>query len=75
MVSDHLLTMRCIIRETDIQTIYVDDEESQSNDRIKLNYEDIFSKVIELDDSIEAYLNEIKAIPPPGYKEVENLIY
>lgn len=74
-VSEHLLAMGCIIRETDAQTIDVDDEESQSNDRSKLNYEDIFSKVLELDDSLEAYLNEIKTIPPPGYKEVENLIY
>jgi len=74
-VSDHLLTIGCIIREKDTQINDGDDEESQSNDRSKLNYDDIFSKVIELDGSLEVYLNEIKTIQPPGYKEVESLIY
>ena len=74
-VSGHLLTIGCIIRESDTHTIEFNDEESEHNDRSRLDYDAIFSKVIELDDSLELYINEIKKIPPPGYKEVERLIY
>lgn len=72
-ISGYLLTYGCIIREANIQEIEYDDEEI--NDRSKLNYDDIFSKVLEIDGSLEEYINELKAIPPPGYKEVESLIY
>lgn len=74
-ISGNLLTSGCIIRESNIQEIEYDEEESKLNDRSKLNYEDIFSKVLEFDDSLKAYLNELKTIQPPGYKEAENLIY
>lgn len=72
-ISGYLLTYGSIIREVNIQEIEYDDEEI--NDRSKLNYDDIFSKVLEIDGSLEEYINELKAIPPPGYKEVESLIY
>lgn len=73
-LSGYLLTCGCIIREANIQEIEYD-EERPFNDRSKLNYDDIFSKVLEIDESLEDYINELKAIPPPGYKEVESLIY
>lgn len=74
-ISGHLLTAGYIIRETDIQYVEIDDGESEYIDRSKLNYDEIFRKVIELDDSLEGYLSELKTIQPPRYREVESIIY
>jgi len=72
-ISGYLLTIGCIIREVDTDT--GEGEVSKSKDRSKLNYDDIFKEVIELDDSLEMYLHELKTIQPPGNKEVESIIY
>ncbi|MFZ7101551.1 MAG: sigma-70 family RNA polymerase sigma factor [Peptococcaceae bacterium] len=74
-VSEYLLTCGCIIRENDKHYIDEDDDEEISIiDRSKLDYEEIFQNVLLIDPGLESYVDAIRMIPPPQYREADNLI-
>ena len=58
--------------------VYEQKPESQSSEEIedysRVDYETIFSEVIEMDESMQEIVNEIRKCPPPQYGEVRQLI-
>lgn len=73
-VSDRLLSSGVILRENDVHEIS-DESEEDFSDRSKIDYETIYSQVLELDPCLKYYIDEIRTIPAPQYKEVESLIF
>lgn len=70
-ICDNLLSMGVIIQDS----IYLDDNEDDGfYDRSKIDYEKIFSSVIEIDDSIKPFINEVRQLQPPQHREAQNLI-
>ncbi len=39
------------------------------------DYEEIFNRIIQLEPSLEHFVNEVRSIRPPQYKELSNIIY
>lgn len=73
-ISGQLLSIGCIIKETDKQMLEEDSGEDFS-DRSKLDYEAIYREVLELDSSLDIYIKYVQQIPPPALREAETLIY
>jgi len=71
-ISETLLLQGIIIREKDVHKIR---EEESFEDRSKLDYEQIFNQVVDIDPSLSRYIAQIKLIVPPQYKEVDTLIF
>ncbi|MEG0615427.1 MAG: sigma-70 family RNA polymerase sigma factor [Oscillospiraceae bacterium] len=74
-ISDRLLTIGIILRENDNHTISTDDEDDESNNRSKIDYDLMFDEIIEMYPSLKGFINEVRIIPPPQAKEVDTLIY
>lgn len=73
-ISGQLLSVGCIIKETDEQ-IFVENTNVEISDRSKLDYELIYDEVLTLDPSLYGYIKYLKQIRPPALREAENLIY
>lgn len=75
-VSEHLISCGCIIRENDNHYINNEDDDDEEiiTDRSKLDYEQIFQNALTLDPGLVAYVDTIRMIPPPQYREADNLI-
>ena len=73
-ISGQLLSIGCIIKETDKQMLEEDSSEEFS-DRSKLDYEAIYREALALDSSLDSYIKYVQQIPPPALREAENLIY
>lgn len=73
-ISGQLLSIGCIIKETDKQMLEEDSSEDFS-DRSKLDYEAIYREVLALDSSLDSYIKYVQQIPPPALREAQNLIY
>lgn len=73
-ISGQLLSIGCIIKETDKQML-VEDSIEDFSDRSKLDYEVIYAEVLALDPSLDGYIKYVQQIPPPALREAENLIY
>ena len=74
-VSEHLISCGCIVRENDNHYINKDaDNEVIVTDRSKLDYEQIFQNACAFDPGLATYIHAIRMIPPPQYREADNLI-
>lgn len=73
-ISGQLLSVGCIIKETDKQ-MSIDDSEEEFSDRSKLDYEAIYTEVLTLDPLLDNYIKYLRQIPPPALREADNLIY
>lgn len=73
-ISGQLLSIGCIIKETDKQ-ILVEDSGEDFSDRSKLDYEALYAEILALDPSLVGYIKYVQQIPPPALRETENLIY
>ncbi|KJS45984.1 RNA polymerase sigma factor RpoD/SigA [Desulfosporosinus sp. BICA1-9] len=74
-VSEHLISCGCIVRENDNHYIDQDsDDELIVTDRSKLDYEQIFQNACTFDPGLATYIDAIRMIPPPQYREADNLI-
>ena len=73
-VSEYLLSCSCIVRENDNHYIDKETDEVFITDRSKLDYEQVFQNAITLDPGLASYVDAIRMIPPPQYREAENLI-
>ncbi|MBF8984106.1 sigma-70 family RNA polymerase sigma factor [Lutibacter sp. B2] len=72
-ISESLLSSGVIIKDTDAN---IDKSEDGSNiDRSRMDYNEIYSKVLELDSSLKYYIKFVKKVSPPAVKELQNLIY
>lgn len=74
-ISDRLLTNGIILRENDNHALSTEDEDDESNNRSKIDYDLMFDEIIETYPSLRGFINEVRLIPPPQVKEVDSLIY
>lgn len=69
-VCTHLLSMGTIIRNTELYS-NGDDEEY---DRSKIDYEQIFKEVLEIDNSLLPLIEYVRSIQAPQHREWQNLL-
>lgn len=74
-ITDRLLTNGIILRENDNHTLSPEDEDDESGDRSKIDYDLMFDEIINECPSLKDFINEVRLIPPPQVKEVDSLIY
>lgn len=72
-LCDILTNNGVIIR--DEPTNIAEDDDENIFDRSKLDYDKLFERVIEIDPSLEPYIDGVKSILPPQYREEAALIY
>lgn len=68
-ICDHLLSKGVIIRDDTL----TDDEEDEY-DRSNVDYEAVFSEVLEIDDTFTDFIEYIRGIKPPQHREWMNLM-
>lgn len=68
-ICDHLLTKGVVIRNEAL----TDDEEDEY-DRSNVNYEEVFSEILEIDDTFTDFIEYIRGIKPPQRREWMNLM-
>ena len=68
-ICDHLLSKGVIIRDDTL----TDDEEDEY-DRSNVDYEAVFSEVLEIDDTFTDFIEYIRRIKPPQHREWMNLM-
>ncbi|QEK11547.1 sigma-70 family RNA polymerase sigma factor [Crassaminicella thermophila] len=69
-ISESVLDSGIIIKDTD------DEKEDKSNiDRSRIDYNEIYDKVLELDSTLKSYIKFIKKVPSPAVRELQHLIY
>lgn len=73
-ISGQLLSVGCIIKESDNKE-FIEDTDEDFSGRSRLDYGVIYTEVLELDPTLEGYIGYIQQIPPPALKETESLIY
>lgn len=50
-------------------------DEDEYDDYAQSDYEAVFNKVVELEPSLRAFIEEVRRIKPPQYKEVSGIVY
>ena len=50
-------------------------EEDEYDDYAQSDYDTVFGRIIELEPSLEPFVNEVRQIKPPQYKELSGIIY
>ena len=68
-ICDHLLSKGVIIRDDAL----TDDEEDEY-DRSNVDYEEVFSEVLKIDDTFSDFIEYIRGIKPPQHREWMNLM-
>ena len=68
-ICDHLLSKGVIIRDDAL----IDDEEDEY-DRSNVDYEEVFSEVLKIDDTFSDFIEYIRGIKPPQHREWMNLM-
>lgn len=68
-ICDHLLLKGVIIRDDAL----TDDEEDEY-DRSNVDYEEVFSEVLKIDDTFSDFIEYIRGIKPPQHREWMNLM-
>lgn len=68
-ICDHLLSKGVIIRDDAL----TDDEEDEY-ERSNVDYEEVFSEVLEIDDTFTDFIEYIRGIKPPQHREWMNLM-
>lgn len=75
-LSNAITTRGLIIYdEIPINRIAVNQEEDEYNDYAQSDYESVYNRIIELDDSLEPFIAEIRNIMPPQWREFTQLKY
>lgn len=68
-ICDHILSKGVIIRDDAL----TDDEEDEY-DRSNVDYEEVFSEVLKIDDTFSDFIEYIRGIKPPQHREWMNLM-
>lgn len=68
-ICDQLLSKGVIIKDDEPK-----EDEDEEYDRSHIDYEDIFREVLEIDDSFVEFIEYIRAIQAPQYREWQNLM-
>ena len=68
-ICDHLLSKGVIIRDDALT-----DDEKDEYDRSNVDYEEVFSEVLEIDDTFTDFIEYIRGIKPPQHREWMNLM-
>lgn len=69
-ICEILLSMGVLIKNDDI----VEEDDVFIYDRSQTDFEEIYSQVIEADESLKPFIDEIRTIIPPQHREWHNLI-
>lgn len=70
-VCDHLLSRGVIIRDNSVKDSADDDN---VYDRSQIDYEKLFQEIIAIDEHLVQFIQEIRQITPPQYRECQNLM-
>lgn len=68
-ICDHLLSKGVIIRD-DAPVVDVEEE----YDRSKIDYEEVFREILEIDDTLVDFIEYLRGIKPPQHREWMNLM-
>jgi len=76
-VSQALLTQGVIVHDEEpTQTILIDhDDGIEYDDYGRVDYDAVFTHVIEMNPSLDYLIEQIRLIPPPQYREIQTLIH
>ncbi|WP_333657141.1 sigma-70 family RNA polymerase sigma factor [Tissierella praeacuta] len=69
-ICEILLSMGVLIKNDDID----EEDDVFIYDRSQTNFEEIYRQVIEVDESLEPFIDEVRIITPPQHREWYNLI-
>ena len=70
-MCDRLLSMGILIKDKPNERV---EEDDNVYDRSQTDYEKVFKKVVEIDPSLVHFIDEVRKIKPPQYRECQNLI-
>jgi RNA polymerase primary sigma factor len=70
-ICDELLSMGVIIRDDPADFLVDDDDEY---DRSQIDYEQIFNEVLSSDPALKHYIDDVRKIQPPQYREWQLLL-
>lgn len=74
-VIDRLLSMGVLIQDEPVSVqSEIDDDEENDEDRTQLNYEEIYSRVLEIDPSLDYIIDYVRQVPAPRMHEIANLM-
>lgn len=75
MVIDRLLSMSVLIQDEPVTVQFEidNDEEENDVDRTRLDYEEIYTSVLEIDSSLDYIIDYVKHVPAPRTHEIANL--
>lgn len=75
-VIDRLLSMGVLIQDAPNQPrTEMSDDEKDDIDRTQLDYEEIYSRVLEIDPSLAYIIDYVRQIPAPKTHEISNLMF
>ena len=74
-VIDRLLSMGVLIQDEPVPIqSEIDDDEENDVDRTQLDYEEIYSRVLEIDPSLDYIIDYVRQVPAPRTHEIANLM-
>ena len=74
-VIDRLLSMGVLIQDEPVPVqSEIDDDEENDVDRTQLDYEEIYSRVLEIDPSLDYIIDYVRQVPAPRTHEIANLM-
>lgn len=74
-VIDRLLSMGVLIQDEPVPVQPVIDSEDENDvDRTQLDYEEIYSRVLEIDPSLDYIIDYVRQVPAPRTHEIANLM-
>ena len=74
-VIDRLLSMGVLIQNEPVPVqSEIDDDEENDVDRTQLDYEEIYSRVLEIDPSLDYIIDYVRQVPAPRTHEISNLM-
>lgn len=74
-LSNAVATRGTLIYDTPPASGQLIDEDEEVDDYAQVDYEAIYHEIIELDPSQEQFINEVRSIRPPQFREVSQLKY
>ena len=74
-LTDSIIKYGVLVYDEDPNKINIVDEEDEYDDYAQADYEEIFKKIIETEPSLETFVNEVRQIKPPQFKELSRIIY
>ena len=74
-LSNSLLMKGILIRDERLNHLDKVDKDEDYNDYSHCDYGDIFDKVLQLEPSLNSFINYVRTIRPPQFKEISKIIY